>query len=344
MVVTERHETIGSLLAGCYRYVTSTLLAVFVCTFLASASAYPTVYQGVIMGRINVDSTDRAITAGKVEAGTSVALSLTKSLRLIPNVVRDSLLSTLPPTKRTVKDAIGVTNAFGALFITTRRVANLVRTEVVIVSEDGSKEQGRGVGYGLLRYKNSADESAVADPAILASIQRALCVAYRDSALYARSESDFRVVPTSLMAIGGMEFIDTTHQKVWNLFADKVIVSYDGSETIANEASSLEHMTLIDLETRDSMYVKAGLYVVENYKTLSATEINILRAFDVRHVIIGKMVRTQMGAELTLELSELVSAASYKPIRSVAAVCKEDSKDAFRATVKEAMQQLFPTN
>lgn len=344
MVVTERHETIGSLLAGCYRYVTSTLLACAAIALFAPSETQAIDTQRFIIGRINIDSTDRAFTAGKVEAGTSVALSLTPSLRLVPNVVRDSLLATIPTSSGTVADAVRATHARGALFITTRRVANLVRTEVVVTSGSELKEQGRGVGYGLLRYKNSADESAIADPAILASIQRALCVALNDSALYATAESDFRVMPTSLLALGGMEFVDTTQQKVWNLFADKLLVSYDGAETIANEASNLEKMTLIDLETRDSMYVKAKLYVVENYKTLSVTEINVLRAFDVRHVIIGKLVRTLQGAELTLQLCEFVSPVSYKAVRSVTELCAEDSKESFRSTIKAAMHRLFPTH
>lgn len=342
MVVTERHETIGSLLAGCYRYVTSTLLVCTVWVGLATAMAQADVHQGLIIGRINVDSTDCAITAGKVEAGTSVALSLTSTLRLIPNVVRDSLLASLPASKRTIVDAVSATRAYGALFITTRRIANLVRTEVVLTTGSDLKEQGRGVGYGLLRYKNSSDESALADPAILASVQRALCVALQDSSLYAKAESDFRVVPTALVTLGGIAFVDSTQQKAWNLFAEKVVVSYDGAETIANEASALEKLTLIDLETRDSMYVKAGLYVVENYQTVSVSEIGLLRAFEVRYVIIGTLLRTQQGATLTLQLCELVSPVAYKQIRSSSATCGEDTKGAFRAAIKEAMHGLFP--
>jgi hypothetical protein len=342
MVVTERHETIGSLLAGCYRYVTSTLLVVLLCGSLPSAAAQATIYQSFVIGRINVDTTDRAITAGKVEAGTSVALSLTRHWRLIPNVVRDSILAALPTSKRTIADAMSATSAFGALFITTRRVGNLVRTEVVIAAEDGMKEEGRGVGYGLLRYKNDADGSPIADPAILASVQRALCVALHDSTLYANAESDFRVTPTSLVTIGGVEFTDTTQQKVWNLFSDKVVVSYDGAETIANAASSLDEFTLIDLETRDSMYVKAGLYAVENYKTLAINEIGLLRAFEVRFAIIGSFVRTRKGADLTLRLCELVSPVAYKPIRSATTTCADDTKESFRTAINEAMHRLFP--
>lgn len=341
LFVTERHETIGTLLAGCYRHVTSTLLAAVMCVTLCQSSAQATVYQRFIVGTINVDTADHAISAGKVEAGLAVALTLTKWYRLIPTAERDSILATLPAARRTIADAAQATHAVGALFITTRRIANLVRTEVVVMSGEGMKEAGRGVGYGLVRFKTAAGETAVADPAILASLQRALCLAMHDSTLYDAAEDDFRVRPTALIGTGGIAFVDTSGATPWNLFAEKIVVSYDGEQTIANETAALRDFTTIDVETRDTMYSKAKLFLVENYNMISALEIRVLRLFDVRYVVIGSFDRTRSGAVLTLTLCELVDDRSFKPRRSVHEECTKDEKVAFRECVKAATAKLF---
>jgi len=338
-------ETIRRVLGVCNRLVTNlkhwiTLCFLLVTTVLGTAQQRT---QRVMIGGIQYDSADVLINPTKLETGLTIALEATQKYRLICNQMRDSILRKRPNTLSVLQaaDAVG---AELIVFCNVGRIANLVRSEVIVLGGDGFIVNVRGVGYGTTSLERDTSGTAIADPAILSSLQRALCVALNDSSLYSRADTVLRVRPTALAAIGGIEFKQPSSDLgTWSLFKEKVPASYDAAQLIVEALRGCDDVTLIDLDTRDSIFAKARLFMIENYNATTAAELNVLSAFEISHLVSGTIERIRGGAICTLSFDEITPQKTLRQIKRAEGVVAVDSKAALKDGVREALQKLFVT-
>lgn len=341
---TNVYETIGALLGVCYRRITNrkhwsaAALVLLLCVPLAAQQAP----QKVLIGGIQFDSADAYVSAYKVEAALAVALEASGRYALIPNVTRDSLVASLRNDSLSVQAAADKLGAELIAFCSIGRIANLVRMEVVLVGGDGWIITTSGVGYATSFLVSDSTKKRVIDPAILTATQRALCVAVLDSSLYAEADSVLAVRPTQLAAVGGIEFIATNPDLApWSVMREKIAASYDAVSTIVAAMRQNPDVTVMDIETRDSLYALGGLFMVENYNAASRSELNILKGFEITHLISGRLERMKGGAELTLIYNEIKPDASYTPVKKSQFMIAVDSKLAFQDGVRACLRKLF---
>lgn len=298
----------------------------------------------VMMAQCSVDSADAAITVGKAEAALGLTIGLSGRAAYIPMAARDSILesSTVAVSQRTVLGAASIVDARYVVFMNVRRLHHLVRSELVVVDATNPGQQRRGVGYSTLRHHH-ADETVLADPSVLAATQRAYAVAMGDSSMFTQPtiDSALHVVPADLAAVGGITFTNDADAQPWELFKQKVAVSYDIAQMIAHGLANASKFTVVDIETRDTMYAMLGLHLTENYNQVSAIELQQLGRFEVTHLVTGTLQRTVQGAVLTLTLNRITANERFTPLRSVEDVITEDTKVALRATVERAVARLF---
>ncbi len=344
---TNVRETIGTLLGVCYASVTngkhsilSTLVAGILCSFVAFAQGGG---QYVVLGGVRHSASDSIVTSYSIEAATALALELTGKYRLIPNSVRDSLVNvyaaTDPLTAQRAADLLG---AEIILFLNVQRVANLLRVEVALVGGEGWIVSSSGIGYAVAVLRDNTTGKLIADPALLAATQRALCGALLERNLYAAADSEFVVTPTRLAAVGSVVFSTADTALVpWSVVREKIPASYDVASTIVAALRAHDTITVVDLESRDSLYAMAGLYMVENYNPLTSQELKILRGFDVETIITGEVTRVRGGATVTLHINAIGSDMSYTPVKSASARVTVDSKRALQDGVRECLRTLF---
>lgn len=359
-------KTIGGLLGGCYVRITKTLhvlAALFLCVTalygrMPGHSGTPlggqpewkansVADQGLpeiplLMGSITLDTADKALSIGKVEAGVALGLEVSGKYRLVSSFERDSVLRSLKRTSEvTLAEASHILKTNAIVFTNVARIANLIRTEVILT--DGLPEgiTTSGIGYAVLRHHDNITEKVMADPAILASFQRAFALCIADSTLFANAEGSFRVVPTELVSVGGITFKDLGGGEQWSLFKEKVTVSYDAVQTVAHALQDLDRYTVTDIETRDSMYALAGMFLVENYNSATATELKILRMFEVKDIITGSITKSGNEAVIELSLNRIKENDTVHRLKSASVTLTKDSKVALREALHEALTGLL---
>jgi|NOAtaT_6_FD_contig_121_50808_length_17363_multi_4_in_0_out_0_5 hypothetical protein len=345
---TNVFETIGALLGACYRSVTYPLHCVLMAfcaaltlVFLALDASAQT--QRVMVARIDADSADPALHPSKLIAGLTLAFESTKQYVVVPNEIRDSVARAIgdSATYQRVADSLG---AEIIIFASVARIENLVRSELVIAGGDGFTFSTSGHGYGVTFLRSDSTRSMIHDPAILGSMQRALCMALRDSSLYAKADDALRVRPAALLGIGGINFVDKPADYIpWSTFKEKVPASYDMVLSITAALRYLDEYIVIDTDTRDSIYAKAGLYLVENYNPVTVPELKTLRAFDIDRIITGRYERTSAGADLTLFLQEIGSTGELTTLKKATSSIELDTKQALQDVVRACLRQLFTT-
>ena len=149
------------------------------------------------------------------------------------------------------------------------------------------------------------------------------------------------MLPTELTAVGGITFTNDADAQPWEIFKQKVAVSYDIAQMIAHGLANATRFTAVDIETRDTMYAMLGLHLTENYNQVSAIELQQLARFEVSHLVTGTLQRTGQGAVLTLTLNRITADERFTPLRSVKDELTEDTKVALRATVERAIARLI---
>lgn len=345
---TNVFETICSPLGAFYRGVTNwkhtvpsivmVLLVVVMCT--ASTAAQ----QRIMLGGASFPKTDTLLSAYKAEAALALACELSGTYVLIPNDVRDSVARMLPDSTRTAQRVADRLGAELIVFIDIARIVNLVRIQITLVGGEGWIISTEGTGYATSFLTDDATGRRVIDPAILTATQRALCGAVLQPNLYDAADSAFRVRPTQLTALGGTDFVnDDKDLAPWALFREKVAASYDVASTIVAAMRNHDSLTVIDMETRDSIYAMAGLFMVENYNPASTSELKILKGFEVTRLITGVCERIRGGAGLRMTHNELMPNATYTPLSKAEVIIPVDSKLALQDGVRFCLKNLYGT-
>lgn len=299
--------------------------------------------QRVMIARLDHDTADVALQPSKLIDGLALACELTKQYAVVPVEIRDSVAARIgdSATYQRVADSL---RAEIIVFCSVARIANLVRSELVVAGGEGFTFSTSGVGYGVTFLQSDTLGSMLLDPAVLSSMQRALCAALRDSNLYAAANEGLRTRPSSLLSIGGITFVPPPEEFVtWSTFKEKVPASYDIVQTAVAALRHRDDYTVVDIDSRDSMYAKGGLHFVENYNQVTPTELKILRAFDIATILTGRYERISEGARLTLFLQSIESNGALKTITSGTSLVEVDSKLALQDGVRACLRQIFGT-
>lgn len=312
---------------------------VLLCTFYGAKAEDLT---RVMVVKVTHDTSDVLMPAYKIEAGVALALQLTSNYTVLPTDARDSILLERGLTGLTALQAAEQLQAQELLYVNTRRFENLVRTEIVVLSGGNFEVTNRGVGYSAIRFHNDSTNVAVADPAILLSAQRAVMDAKRNADLYMRSDSIFRVRPAPVVVVGGIDFVlnaDTTKTPAWSLFKEQEVTSYDAVQTIAEIISAVDSITLVDIETRDTMLARANLMMVTNNHPTTSDELKVFYAFGITWVISG--ICTFTADAFTLQLSATTfGKGKSEPLASVERQYNTDTKVAWRNAIVEVAELL----
>lgn len=292
----------------------------------------------VMIAEIRTDSLDASISPAKIEAGFALACALTGQFELIPSDVRDSFLLAARGDSLTAADVARGLDATGIAYLFTARIGNLVRSDVLLAVGGRYDMKVAGIGYAAIRHSDATRR--IADPAILASQQRALCVALRDTALYVGADGALNVRPTVPVVVGSVEFVERQGLVPWTLIKEKIAASYDAVLVTVEALQNNPRITAVDMETRDSIYGAARMYLTENYNPVSATELGTLRAFNILHLVVGSVTRVKGGAELVMTMNWINDDGSYTTLSTAKRLLTVDSKEMLRDMVADAVREL----
>lgn len=294
----------------------------------------------IMIGSLTSDKTDTLITQGKMEASVYLAFDLAKQ-RLAGRTEIDSAIRKLAiDSSATLEQAARAVGCSSILFMRTSRFARLVRTEISIASASNSEPQRTGVGYGSITYARS-DTELVADPAILASTQRALHAVLRTDPRFDTLSSELRIVPADLIAVSGIAYLDDVGLPPWQIFTERTVTSFDVVQTIVGTLQSVDSLVVVDIETRDQMFEKAGFYMAENDRATSDIEMRVLRGFDIGKMITGTLSHTKDGVVLQLFNTVLLANGTYQVVGSAQCKVADDTKTDLREAVVSATNKLF---
>ena len=282
------------------------------------------------------------LTLNKVEAAVALAGGITKRFHLVPFSVRDSVAQNLideqkAPTAAAIAEKLNVKKI---LFMNINRVENMLRVDISMVDAEDFDDKSDGSGYALIHFIKEKDEKVLYDPSLLAAVQRAVAVCLHDSLMYSGTEGKFNVIPAPTLVIGGVDFQDDQELYLWDLYSRMAVASYDMLEAIFETAKDSRDFVIYDIPTRDTIYSMFKLYFVENYKSPSKYEMEILDKFQVDYYVTGTLKRIREGAELELGLYKIKDEKLY-PVRSEKDILKDDDLFQLRELVQTLTKKLF---
>lgn len=283
--------------------------------------------------------------AGRFDAALNlIATALPEQFELVTLQQRNDAIRTLEaqgqePTAAKIADELDVDRL---LFFRAVRLENMLRVAMTMTQAPDFLKSTEGTGYALIRYRNEETGNRIYDTAILEALQRALADAIGDSAMFAQAEPPLaRVQPVPTLVIGGISFGDHGTRPVWEIFSDKISVSYEMVLQIFDAVRETPRYVVYDIDSRDSMYAVRKLYMVENYRRPSSLEMQILEQFEVHYLISGSLERTAKDeAVLTLQLGEL-NRGMYRQIAQQKTTIREDSREELMQSVRTLASALL---
>jgi len=286
------------------------------------------------------------VSPAKLEAALVLALELSGRFTAVAALSRDSVVEELR-SRGQEPTAIAVAQRLGCgrmLFARADRLQHLVRVEVVFRFGENFAQEQRGRGFALIRYAHRTGGTLLLDPALLEAAQRAIAVAVGDSMLYIAQAEPFCIVPAPLLVVGGLEYRDTGELRRWDWFARKVVTSYDAVLQLIDTLRRHPGYVVCDIDSRDTLFARAGLVEPENYRPPSAVELRLLRAAEVDYYVWGTVERVPEGARIRLQLARLQGDARnawLEPVREVEGSVAEDSVALFRKRLRQLGGELL---
>lgn len=221
------------------------------------------------------------------------------------------------------------------LFINIMRLENMLRVAVTMTKAPAYKQKDEGVGYALIPYRNERTGKRIYDTALLEALQRAVAQAVGNPSLFGT------VRPAPTLVVGGIHFKDMGIKPVWQLFENKIPVSYEMVLNVFHAVKNTPNYVVYDIDSRDSIYALRNLYMVENYQAPTPMEMGILEQFEVEYIISGAFVRnTKNDATLTLQLGQLRKGV-YNEVASERASVQADTKEELMKVVRETAAKLL---
>ncbi|HRP01343.1 MAG TPA: hypothetical protein PLE30_01735 [Candidatus Kapabacteria bacterium] len=301
--------------------------------------------QKIMIGNTEFNGDVSNLNTFKLDLALNFSCLLTKdSVSLIPSLKRDSLIR-YNLSNNIKSNILDIANDLGATYILFTRVnaiKHLVRTDVTLVQTKDTSKIIKSFGYASAKYMNDKNK-LIYDPAIMASLQRALAGAFKDSTIFIDSSKGFFNKPAPLLAIGGIYFVDDDKLPDWYIFDKKVVNSFDALETIFESALKDNNYVTMDTETRDTIYSMNNLFIVENYAAPSEYELLALYKLGVEYYISGTLQRNADGAKLELYLYKFDKGV-MQTISSAYEIIPEDSILLLRESLKYLTNKILSNN
>ncbi|KXK34349.1 MAG: hypothetical protein UZ06_CHB003001307 [Chlorobi bacterium OLB6] len=313
------------------------VLRILVVLFMLAPSVLSAHSECFMAAAISVDSADKAIGTRKAEAALNLALSLA-GYKYCDLFARDSILK--GSSQLSVREAASRVGCTYSVFLRVRRIEHLVRADMQVVSAADTGFIRSGVGYAAIAYTRG-DNTVVADPAVLLAVQRAALSALPTEPRYDTLDVGLRARKASVLSFGGITFKADSSYPEWAVFSEQLLASYDVTQAMVAAAQANDTITVLDIDTHDTLFARAGFYLVENNRHASKSELNILYGVGVDYVVLGSVERTLKGAELTLRLARIESNGTYSVIRTTTGVVDSDTKEALRTTAETVLLELL---
>lgn len=273
------------------------------------------------------------------------AINLTENYHAIDTKTIDSVLKKRSSfvNTLTLSDIAKASKADYIVFTSTKRIGNIIRSEIIMKSPKDSTVSKKGTGYAMLNFRDKLDGKIVFVPSLIASYQRAFAVAVNDTMIYDSYDNAYRVYPAPALAICGIEFIDSDNAKKWELFRTKQSASYDITETIFEVAIWNKRYFTYDIPSRDSIYAVFGMYEKLNFNAPTDLELEALRRFDVEYLISGALSFDEESGFLQIELFlfQFTEGRKTKIVASHKELIEADKVGHLRYGVKKAAVRLL---
>jgi hypothetical protein len=121
----------------------------------------------------------------------------------------------------------------------------------------------------------------------------------------------------------------------------QIINAYDAVQIMVNTAKNHPKFTVVDIDTRDSIYAMMNLFGVENNRNPTSGELQMLSRLGIEYLISGQAENKKDFSEITLELRRLNRDASHTFVRGVKEIVTSDQIDEFRAAIERSTKVLL---
>lgn len=284
---------------------------IIILSLLFSTLNISTAQEKVLLANIEfANHLKSQITNTKVDAGFSLALSMTKKYLPITNEEKRIATEKIYHKEATIKELAEELKVNKLAFLNINSIHNTLRIDLEIKDNDNNTLM-QGHGYAYINYRLAKNDEQLFDPAILTAIQRALVLASKDTNLYSHQPEKYQEKYADPLVIGGFIFKESKDLFKWELFKTKVVSSYDAVEVMFEEMSKRKEYAVFDIATRDSMYAHFNLHIIENYNAPGTNELKALESFGIKYYVFGEIERNKQGAKIKIHLAEIFKSKLY---------------------------------
>lgn len=296
----------------------------------------------ILLAKIEIGEAIPETIAAKVPSALALMAFASGKYEMIRMTARDSATKFLQAQgiAPTISKVAEFLNAQKVLYVNVQRVQNLLRVEIVEQGYPQFFSSQSGVGFSLLRYRKG--DTIMYDIPLLHAVQRAFAVAEKDSLMFDKAEEDMRRYPAPTVVPTGVVFKDS-YKNLNKIYDAKlqIINAYDAIQVMVNAGKDHPKYTLVDIDTRDSIYAMMNLYGVENNRNPTTGELQMLTRLGIEYIIAGLAENKKDYSEVTLELRRLNRDASHTFIRGVKEIVASDQIDDFRAAIERSTKVLL---
>ena len=281
------------------------------------------------------------ISQSKFDAAATYAIAISEKYYYFSMRKRDSVIKELNKEKiQLTGHSIGKKlNANYALFANVNQSENLLRVDLTAVDLANDSIKYSGIGWSLIKFKSTDNDSIIVDPSLLEAFQRAFAVLTNDSNLFENQNGALKVFPKTPIVLCALNYKESEFSEKWKIYKDRITDSYDALVNIFEIFYANKKYLPLDIETRDFLYQKNNLLGVENYSSPSKEEISLLSKLGINNFIFGEIEFNEDKMNITLYLCE-VKDNNISQKSSATGELEKDGIVEFRNLIKELSQKL----
>lgn len=201
-------------------------------------------------------------------------------------------------------DTLGRENIQGthSLYSATMEITRIHRIIRCSLRLRGTDTTSTSSGYAIIRYQTQ-DGKWLSLPALYDAVVRAITASFGSSLSLPEK---YQRAPLPLLITAGTVFHPTPAMKFWEISQNKILFSYKLTLHLTNALAHLPYWIVADLDSRDSLYEKHGLWGVEHYNAPTPEEYRILEDFGFEFVALLEITPlTEKHGEMKLSIFRL---------------------------------------